>query len=363
MTRWTSTDQALFSTIAKMKQSTLLRSMNTFLKKYYNSDKISTTEDYILCEGNVPIMLVAHMDTVFKAPPQKIYYDHKQHTMWSPEGLGADDRAGVYLIWKIVQMGYKPHICLTTNEEVGGIGASNLAKRIPECPFDLKYIVELDRQGVNDCVFYSCANEKFVEFVENYGFITEWGTFTDISEICPAWKIAGVNLSVGYVNEHHFTETLNTRAMNSTLKKVCKMIDEIDSAPYFEYITDPYEKYYYGLGKKYMTAYGWDDFPEDDDWTWAASQKRMGYYPITSNPKLATRKCQCCKCHKFFNEDDVFPVKSKKYEGEVKFYCLDCVSTDINWCKNCGEPFEIENDNEELCPDCSGKKREKLVIV
>lgn len=362
MTRWTDTDQALFSTIAKMKQSTLLRSMNTFLKKHYKRNKIRATEDYILCEGNVPIMFVAHMDTVFKTPPNKIYYDAKQQVMWSPDGLGADDRAGVYLIWKIVQSGYTPHICLTTNEELGGLGATQLVKDIPRCPFDIKYIVELDRQGVNDCVFYSCANDKFEVFVESYGFLTDWGTFSDISEICPAWKIAGVNLSVGYKDEHHFTETLNVKAMNETFKKVCNMIDTIDKAEYFEYINDPYEKYYYILGKKYGLDYPTendDDYDDDDFMASFLHYRSEGGYPISSTE---TTLCQCCKCQRFLSIEDVFPVKAKDIDG-IKYYCLDCVDTNINWCKKCGEPFETDDESADFCPDCAGIERPPAVIM
>ena len=46
--------------------------MKKYLRKYYPEENVFVTEEYILCKGNVPIMLVAHMDTVFKSPPKKI---------------------------------------------------------------------------------------------------------------------------------------------------------------------------------------------------------------------------------------------------------------------------------------------------
>lgn len=362
MTKWTETDQALFNTIAKMKQPALVRSMTKYMRKYYPHDSVCATPEYILVEGDIPVLLVAHMDTVFKSPPEKIYYDQKQHIMWSPQGLGADDRAGVYLIWKIVQAGYRPHICLTTDEEMGGLGAMALIRNFPKAPFKqkIKYAIELDRQGMNDCVFYSCANEAFTSFVESYDFLTDWGTYSDISDICPAWEIAGVNLSVGYVGEHHETETLNTKAMLNTYRKVCTMLEDakFEKVPCFEFIPDPYEKYYLSLARKYTSAYGWD-FPDEDDDEWTYEQKMYGYYPIQTTP--TQHKCQCVKCHKIYDDNDVFPVKAKDYEG-TKYYCLDCVGTGINWCKKCGEPFEVENETDEICPDCAGKKRETVFI-
>jgi len=123
-------DVQLFTTIARMNQTDLLRLMRNFLWKHYQPEKIVATSKFILCEGTEPIMLVAHLDTVFKTHPIHIYLDRQYNVMWSPEGLGADDRAGVFAIIKIIQAGYRPHICLTTDEECGGIGASALIKKI-----------------------------------------------------------------------------------------------------------------------------------------------------------------------------------------------------------------------------------------
>lgn len=60
--------------------------------------------------------------------------------MWSPQGLGADDRAGIFAIIQIIKSGLRPHIILTTDEEVGGVGADLLSKN--GNPFaDLRYII------------------------------------------------------------------------------------------------------------------------------------------------------------------------------------------------------------------------------
>lgn len=343
MTGMNNKDYQLFTAIARMKQENLLKNLKNFLKKYYNKDKIKITGKNILCEGNCPIMLVAHMDTVFRNPPEKIYHDQTQNVIWSPQGLGADDRAGVFAIIKIIQKGYRPHICFTSDEESGGVGATFLTEKIPTAPFDIKYIVELDRQGSHDCVFYSCANEEFEVFIEKYGFATDWGTFSDISIICPAWKIAGVNLSIGYINEHSERETLHTEALYLTIKKVQKMIDEIEDAPAFKYIFSPYDLYWNRMGK----AYGWGYPMEYDDEDYAYGYNNYNY---TAGPYI------CAKCHRGFCEDDVFLVKSKDEKGKKVYYCVDCVGTNINWCESCGEAFEVKQPNEILCQDCIDKK-------
>lgn len=78
----------------------------------------------------------------------------------------------------------------------------------PSCK--LKAIFELDRCGKDDMVFYGCNNPDFENYIEKFGFTFGWGTFSDISVIAPAWKVAAVNLSIGYVGEHMQTEILHT---------------------------------------------------------------------------------------------------------------------------------------------------------
>lgn len=327
-------DYKIFSTIARMSQKSLLKSMKTFLKKYYPSNKVKTTQDYILCEGEIPVMLVAHLDTVFKSPPKKIYYDREESVLWSPQGLGADDRAGVFAIMKIVQRGYRPHICFTTDEECGGVGAKFLVKHYKKAPFDLKYIIELDRQGLDDCVFYSCGNINFQDYIEKFGFNTEWGSFSDISIICPVWEIAGVNLSVGYFNEHNLIETLNTKFLHLTINKVCNMLGQIEEASYFEYVSLYHDPYWRRMYQYYMNpAYEEEAFDYYSRYGWCDS-----------------KTFTCDKCQQVFLEDDILPAIGKN--GEKKYFCINCVGTAVNWCDVCGEPFEADNDKENLCPKC-----------
>lgn len=198
--------------------------------------KVVIKDEYLYAEGTDPVCLVAHLDTVFKQLPSEIYYDKEQHVMWSPQGLGADDRAGIYAILQIVNDGYKPTIVFCKDEEVGGLGAQALVEDMPECPTELKMIIELDRQGMDDCVFYDCDNPDFERYIQQFGFTPDMGSFSDISFIAPEWKVAAVNLSVGYMNEHTYCETLYTNWLEDTIAKVETILDSIGDMPSFEYI-------------------------------------------------------------------------------------------------------------------------------
>lgn len=222
-------------TLCQMNQAQLKATLSEYLRKKY--DKVEITKDYILAFGDIPIALVAHCDTVGYAPPKDIFCDMEQKVMWSPDLLGADDRAGIYAILQIIEAGFRPNVIFTTDEEIGGLGAQALVKKHKKCPFkDLKFIIELDRSGQMDCVFYSCGNENFRVFIESYGFITAKGTFTDISIIAPTWGIAATNLSVGYYYEHNPIEMLRWNELEATIFVVENILKQHKIAPAFKYI-------------------------------------------------------------------------------------------------------------------------------
>ena len=197
------------------------------LEEYY--PKVVETQDYIFAEGNIPIALIAHMDTVFEDDDNDRNFIHYslEGKMWNPHGAGFDDKAGIFSIFKILEKGYLPHVIFTTNEEIGSWGANQLVNDIPEPPFsDLKYMIELDRANDYDCVFYDCKNPEFIEYVESFGFIRAQGTSSDVKHISSAWNIAGVNLSIGYKHEHTEDEILNVNSMFETISKVEEMLKD-----------------------------------------------------------------------------------------------------------------------------------------
>jgi hypothetical protein len=221
--------------IFRMSETKLLKYLSRLLKtKQY--ENIIKTKDYIYAEGNIPVMLVAHLDTVHYSLPKRIFHDQIQNVLWSPEGLGADDRAGVWAILQLITDEKKPYIIFTTKEEIGGVGAYKVIDEIKNIP-PVNLIIELDRKGSNDAVFYSCDNKDFVDYVENFGFTKNYGSFSDISIICPEWRIAGVNLSTGYYNAHTKEEYLNVNELNDVILKVKKIFDNLPANP-FEYIEE-----------------------------------------------------------------------------------------------------------------------------
>lgn len=211
----------------------LLNIVKKKYKKYWES------KEYIMAEGDIPICLLAHIDTVFPTPPalDDFIYDPEKTVLWAPHGSGFDDLAGVYIIMELLLRGYKPHLIFTHGEELGGIGAHELISTHPECPFEeCKALIQLDRANEKDCVFYNCDNDIFTRFIENRGFGLAWGTFSDISIIAPTWGIAAVNLSVGYLDEHTIVERLVCKWNDATTEKVAKILDDAGWVPKYLYV-------------------------------------------------------------------------------------------------------------------------------
>lgn len=328
----------------QLTQPQLLKAMKHYLGTKY--EKVIATKEYVIAIGDIPIGIVAHLDTVFKFVPNNIYYDRVKNVMWSPDGLGADDRAGVYSIMQLLKTGFKPTVILTTDEELGCVGALKVVADFPTAPTELKYIIELDRRGSNDCVFYECNNPKFDEYVESFGFVTNFGSFSDISVICPQWKVAGVNLSIGYDNEHSVSETLHIGQMYDTIKKVRNMFENANSAEYFEYIEN------LNYSKWFKKSWGWPS--EEDDFGWDPS------YGISKEDWATFMEPQskCNQCGKWDYDYNQFPTKTE--DGKTVFFCSDCISNHkhIHWCKTCGEPFldkSLPKGKLYECKDCRGK--------
>lgn len=199
---------------------------------------------FLYAPGQVPVLLVAHLDTVHPEPPEIICYSKDGRYMMSPQGIGGDDRAGVYMILQILQR-VNCHVLFCEDEECGGCGATAFTKSGIQP--DVNYIIELDRKGENDAVYYGCDNRSFREYVAEFGFREAFGSFSDISIIAPYLKTAAVNLSTGYYNAHRNHELIDTQVMAVNTERVIEMA--MTPTKHYPYHTKPAKQHKFTLGK------------------------------------------------------------------------------------------------------------------
>ena len=88
--------------ILRLSQKSLKRELAEELKRLGYKD-IKAPNGFVYVPGEMPVLLVAHLDTVHKRFVRTICYSRDGNVMMSPEGIGGDDRAGVYLILQIIQ--------------------------------------------------------------------------------------------------------------------------------------------------------------------------------------------------------------------------------------------------------------------
>lgn len=333
----------VYQNICHLSERGVLSYMKDLLVNKYGKENVMATPYFVVAFGTLPVALVAHADTVFKAPPsiENFFYDQEKDVIWNPDGAGADDRAGIFAItWILKTTQYRPHIIITTGEEKGCIGAGKLIAAMHIFPRDLRFLVQLDRRGRTDSVFYDCDNVDFENYVNQFGFKTEWGSFSDISVLAPTWKVAAVNLSIGYVDEHNEIERLHVDWMFETIAKVVVMLADVttnlDNIPVFQYIEAPYPwKFHFG----HSAWYDYDD----------SAPVPHGYD-------------HCFMCNSLEKREDTLPVWYPKGLHPYSL-CMDCYSELVNqivWCKECNRGIflsttdakQIPDVNNWICEDC-----------
>ena len=208
-------------------------------------------DGFIYARGNIPYLVTAHMDTVHLSVVQDFYEyvdENGRHILSSPQGIGGDDRCGIYMILEIIKE-FKPYVLFCEDEESGMIGAKKFVrtKYIDEFDSDIDFMIELDRAHANDAVFYDCDNPEFTAYIlENTKYEKDFGTFSDISTLAPMCGVAGVNLSCGYYKPHTLQEEVVVEEMLNTIVVVKRLLSS--KSVKYEYIEKEYLGYAGGWG-------------------------------------------------------------------------------------------------------------------
>lgn len=184
-------------------------------------------------------LFVSHLDTVHREDgPNPVVYDESSQWMYKDTAfvenvtpLGADDGAGVWLLYKMIEAGVPGTYLFTVGEECGGVGA----KWMSECASDFlgkfERAIEFDRRGTTSVIthqgFGRCCSDDFAQSLadklgmdfkpDNTGVYTDTAEFTEIIPEC-------TNISCGYDREHSGAETLDVAFLEDLLV-VCLSLD------------------------------------------------------------------------------------------------------------------------------------------
>ena len=268
-------------TLLKADEKQIRKIIKKILKE--NGYKVVAREDFIYAEGTVPVLLVGHYDTVAQ-PPRYIKNDNGTLSGMlngKPHQLGADDRAGIYAILETIRK-HHCHVLFTGGEERGGIGADAFTRS--DIKPEVNYVLEFDRRGSNDAVYYWSENKEFEDFITSHGWETAEGSYSDIVDVCPYLGVMGVNLSIGYRLEHTTYETLDTDVMNANIKRIPELLysekkyEYKESTSYAGWLRGVYSG---GYGDSYWGSSCYDDEEWYDRVKYAKEDEDEELYCIT----------------------------------------------------------------------------------
>ena len=256
-----------FIELCKMSQKDLKEYVATELRKTHRY--VESKDGFVFAKGDFPVLLVAHLDTVHKELPSKFMYDTQALTISSPNGIGGDDRCGVYMTLEVIKQ-YNCSVLFCEDEEIGTVGAEKFVNSKLSNVLEFNYIIEFDRMGSKDAVFYDCDNPEFEEFITKEFFKTAYGSFTDISVIAPALGCAAVNLSCGYYKAHTTDEYVSYPEMLVSIDQACKILERTTEEDKFEYMESAdrfslrYSDDFYGCEQYFLIQYV--DKHGNEDW-------------------------------------------------------------------------------------------------
>ena len=260
-----STDGFLYAKGSAIMLTAHMDTVHEKVVKDVNVEKVSAFESRVTKPKNDKVVSMYKWSKNSTEPTYDLKGKDPNNTVISsPQGIGGDDRCGVYMILEILKRGYRPTILFCEDEEIGGVGSNKFCKSEYAKELDsLKYILELDRMNADDAVYYDCGNKEFQNYIEKMtGFKENWGSFSDISHLSPEGDVASVNLSCGYYKQHTLEEYVIFEEMENTIDMVEVLLKDEENAEQYDYqeITF-YGKYDYSY-EGYDYASSW----RDDEW-------------------------------------------------------------------------------------------------
>lgn len=231
---------------------------------------------YYKC-SNDPVLWSSHVDSVHSGAGRvPINYDPIINVAYvSDEScpLGADDAAGMWILFQMIRAGVGGTYIFHKGEEVGGIGSSGIAKHHKEFLAKFKFAIAFDRKANHSVIthqgFDRCCSDDFADsFIklmaeqglemskDDGGIFTDTANYTDHIGEC-------TNISCGYMYEHTQKETLDIEFLvslkNAVIAAFAGNVDRLVSKRKPGETESSYNKYYKSYGRNsYGSRPPWD---------------------------------------------------------------------------------------------------------
>ena len=176
--------------------------------------------------------LSAHIDQVqkthskdFEAIETKDYIFGFSRKNKRQEGLGADDKVGVWVNLRCLQKFDHLKAVFFVGEEVGCVGSGKCDMSFFD---DCRFVIQCDRRNGKDLIttiggWTNLCSPEFVKAIqpELFGYKEECGLITDVGELKErGLKVSAINLSCGYYEPHTDREFIIKEEVLNCLKFV-----------------------------------------------------------------------------------------------------------------------------------------------
>lgn len=123
------------------------------------------------------------------------------------QGLGADDKVGVWINLKCLQKYDTIKAVFFVGEEIGCVGSARCDMSFFN---DCRYVIQCDRRGSSELItsiggWTNLCSPEFIKDIQPdlYGYREEQGLITDVGELKErGLKVSAINLSCGYYQPH-----------------------------------------------------------------------------------------------------------------------------------------------------------------
>lgn len=167
-------------------------------------------------------------------------YEKGVHT-YTPTTLGADDKAGIFILLSLIRAKIPGLYIFHAGEELGGVGSADIVKRSPTIVKGIERAIAFDRMDYFDIINRQrggvCCSLTFAKAFANQlndliitpnkintKYSNAIGSFTDTANYTKLISEC-TNLSVGYFNQHSSSECLDTLWLEKVLTPALLQID------------------------------------------------------------------------------------------------------------------------------------------
>ena len=180
--------------------------------------------------------IVAHMDQVqdihskdFRAIETKDYILGFSLKNKQQDGLGADDKNGIWVALKCLQKYDAIKCAFFVCEEIGCVGSSAVDLSFFS---DCRFVLQCDRRNGNDLitsVWGDLCSKEFLDDIdyEKYGYKPTHGLITDVATLKErGLAVSALNISCGYYQPHTDQEFTIKSELKNCLNFVCHIIEK-----------------------------------------------------------------------------------------------------------------------------------------